>query len=207
MTALMTSPGTDDSLIERALGGDRAAFDALTSVCQDRLANLVRFRIGESLRREVDPEDVLQETYLRAFQAMDRFTSRSEDSFFRWLSGIARNVILEQSRKIRPTVDLDGEDKQGESASPSGTMRRQERLDRLQTALDQLSPDYRHVLRGVLVERLPVTEVARRMGRTPNAVSLLLLRANRKLRESFGDTQSLGLPAAELDWGDTDAAD
>ena len=206
MLALMASYDTQDSLTERARRGDRAAFDELAGVCRDRLATLVRFRLGESLRREVDSEDVIQETHLRAFQTIDRLTSRSKDSFFRWLSGIARNVILEQCRKIRPTADLEGEERQVESASPSGTIRRQERLDRLQRALDELSPDYRFVLRGVLVEKLPLTEVARRMNRTPNAVSLILLRANRKLRESFGDTQSLGLPAAELDWGDNDAA-
>ena len=101
--------------------------------------------------------------------------------------------------------DFDGTDPQGESASPSRTLRRGERLDRLQKALDELPLDYRRVLRGVLVEKLPLTEIARRMGRTPNAVSLLLLRANRKLRESFGDTQSLHLPADELHWGDSDA--
>jgi RNA polymerase sigma factor (sigma-70 family) len=84
-------------------------------------------------------------------------------------------------------------------------MRRGELLDRLQKALDGLPADYRRVLRGVLVEKLPLTEIARRMGRTPNAVSHLLLRANRRLRESFGDTQSLHLPADGLDWGDTDA--
>ena len=78
---------------------------------------------------------------------------------------------------------------------------------RLLFPLDELSPDYRRVLRGVLVEKLPLAEVASRMRRTPNAISLILLRASRKLRESFGDTQSLGLPDAELDWGGPDAED
>ena len=77
---------------------------------------------------------------------------------------------------------------------------------RLQSALDQLSPEYRRVLRGVLVEKLPLTEIAGRMGRTPNAISILLLRANRKLREVVGDTHSLGLPATQLDWGEDNGA-
>jgi RNA polymerase sigma-70 factor (ECF subfamily) len=209
MHALMAgndTRNTGNTRLERARQGDRAAFDELAGACRDRLRTLVRFRLGASLRREVDPEDVVQETLLRAFRTIGRFTSRSEDSFFRWLSGIARNVILERCRSVQPAADLDALDTQAESASPSRALRRRERLDRLQRALNELSPEYRRVLRGVLVEKLPLTEIARRMGRTPNAVSLLLLRANRKLRESFGDTQSLGLPAAELDWGESDVA-
>ena len=205
MHALMNPQNKEQALVNRARKGDRAAFEELAGACRDRLERLVQFRLGASLRRQMAPEDVLQETYLRAFRMIDRFTRRSEDSFFQWLSGIARNVILEQCRTSLPMEDFDGTDPQGESASPSRTLRRGERLDRLQKALDELPLDYRRVLRGVLVEKLPLTEIARRMGRTPNAVSLLLLRANRKLRESFGDTQSLHLPADELHWGDSDA--
>ena len=205
MHAVMDPQNTEQALIDRALNGDRGAFDELANTCRDRLEQLVQFRLGASLRRHVAPEDVIQETYLRAFPTIDRFTRRSEDSFFQWLSGIARNVIREQCRASVPTEDLGKLEPQTESASASKTMRRGERLDRLQMALDELPPDYRRVLRGVLVEKLSVTEIARRMGRTPNAVSLLLLRANRKLRESFGDTQSLHLPADELRWGDSDA--
>ena len=65
MTVLMESHPTHDPRVDRAREGDRAAFDELTTACRDRLATLVRFRLGDSLRREVDPEDILQETYLR----------------------------------------------------------------------------------------------------------------------------------------------
>ncbi len=201
----MDPQNTEQALIGRVRSGDRAAFDELASICRDRLEQLVRFRLGASLRRHVALEDVLQETYLRAFRTIDRFTRRSEDSFFQWLSGIARNVIREQCRANLPMEELVGKEPQTESASASKNLRRGERLDRLQTALDELPPDYRRVLRGFLVEKLPLTEIARGMGRSPNAVSLLLLRANRKLRETFGDTQSLHLPADELRWGDSDA--
>ena len=44
------------------------------------------------------------------------------------------------------------------------------------------------------IDGLSIEEVARRMNRSPNAVSHILLRALRKLRESLGDTESLHLP-------------
>ena len=47
-------------LIGRAKKGDRSAFDQLFSSAQDQLVNLVRSRLGPSLGRQIDPEDVLQ---------------------------------------------------------------------------------------------------------------------------------------------------
>ena len=205
MNALMDSKLDISSLAERARAGDRDAFEQLADSCRKRLLNLVRFRLGPRLRRQLGSDDVLQETYLRAFRSIEQLRPNSADSFFHWVSGIARRVILEHHRKDRHgPVEGQDQDPEAERVSPSRGMRRDERFERLQTALSAMPPDYRFVLRGVMVDKLPLTEIARRMGRTPNAVSLLLLRANRKLRESLGDTQSLGLPAAELDWGDDD---
>ena len=176
MVALMNSKKeTTQALADLARAGDRTAFEKLTDSCRDRLATLVRFRLGPSLRRHADPEDLLQETYLRAFQCIDRFEWRSQDSFFQWLSGIARRVILERCRTTQhSTAEPQADEPAGDHVSPSRAIRREERWGRLQSALDQLSPEYRRVLRGVLVEKLPLTEIARRMGRTPNAISILL---------------------------------
>ena len=210
MLALMEPPSTPQALITRARQGDRGAFDELAGSCRDRLERLVRFRLGPSLRQQLDPEDVMQETYLRAFRSIDRFVWRSEDSFFQWLSGIARNVVREACARLRGADERRAEgDEEPAAGAPSLSqgLRRGERLERLQKALDQLPPSYRQVLRSVVVEGLPLVEIARRLGKTPNAVSLLLLRANRKLRASFGDTQSLHLPPDSLDWGDGHGAD
>ncbi len=78
--------------------------------------------------------------------------------------------------------------------SPSRVLRREERFDRLEDALGSLSAEYRQVLVLVRLEGLPIKEVARRMDRSYKAVSHLPFRATRKLREVFGDTESLQLP-------------
>ena len=82
--------------------------------------------------------------------------------------------------------------------SQSKAMRRDERFDRLQAAIDALSPQYRQVLLLVRIEKLSIKEAARRLEKTPNAVSRMVLRASRKLKVIFGDTESLGLPDREL---------
>jgi RNA polymerase sigma-70 factor (ECF subfamily) len=85
-----------------------------------------------------------------------------------------------------------------DDATPSKAMRRDERFDRLQSAIDRLSPDHRRVILLARIEGLQVKEIAKLMQRSESAVKSLLLRALKALQESFGDTESLGLPDRRL---------
>ena len=69
-----------------------------------------------------------------------------------------------------------------------------------QEALDKLSGDYRKVIYLARVEGLPMKEIATHMGRSPEAVKKLLGRALEKLRERFGETESLHLPDRQVRW-------
>ena len=82
--------------------------------------------------------------------------------------------------------------------SPSKGLRRHERFDRLQTALDSLSEDHRTVLRLAHLKGLKTREIAESMNRSPEAVRQLLWRALKQLRGRFDDTESLGLPPRKL---------
>jgi RNA polymerase sigma-70 factor (ECF subfamily) len=183
-------------LIERARAGDRQAFDALAARSRAHLESIVRPRLGRQLQGRTGPEDVLQETYLRAWRSIRRFQPRGEGSFLRWLSGIAVRVILEAASRdgdVSLEVDFPSRD-----PSPSKALQREERFARLEEALETLSSEYRQVLTLVRLEGCSIAETAKRMQRSPNATSKLLLRALRKLRERFGDTESLGLPQRPL---------
>jgi RNA polymerase sigma factor (sigma-70 family) len=65
--------------------------------------------------------------------------------------------------------------------------------------LDGLSPEYREVIVLARLKGLRIKEIALRMNRSENAVSLLLSRALAKLKEAFGETESFNLPARRLD--------
>ncbi|MBN1420897.1 MAG: sigma-70 family RNA polymerase sigma factor [Planctomycetes bacterium] len=188
-----------EDLLVRAQEGDRAALDALIGRERPRLEGFVRSRLGEGLARRIEVDDVLQEALLRAVRDFAGFVPRGDDSLFRWLSGIALHVIQEAASRFgrARAVGLDS-DVPARGPSPSHLLRRIERFDRLQAALDRLSAEHREVIRLVRIEGLPVREVAKRMGRTPHAVSNLLLRATRRLREFLGDTDSLSLPDRRL---------
>ena len=83
--------------------------------------------------------------FLRAWRSLDRLTWRDEDGFFRWLSTISRHVVLELAAEERKgsTVPLDGEatDITADDPSQSKVARRKERFERLEKALQALSPD------------------------------------------------------------------
>ncbi|MBI4583245.1 MAG: sigma-70 family RNA polymerase sigma factor [Planctomycetes bacterium] len=87
-------------------------------------------------------------------------------------------------------------------SSPSKVLQREERYRRFEKAIASLSPDYREVLRLVRLEGLSVTEVAKQLNRSPHAVSQLLLRALKKLRQSFKRTGSLRLQKPGEESGD-----
>ena len=91
----MASSEHTRDLVEKAQRGDRASFEALFESSRSRLEAHVRFRLGGPLRSSLDVEDVLQETFLRGAQSIERFQWEGEGSCFRWLAGIAANIIRE----------------------------------------------------------------------------------------------------------------
>ncbi len=181
--------------LDRAKGGDREAFEQLINKEAPRLESFIRSRLGIELKRSVEIKDILQETLLRAYRLKDRFLLRDEDSLLVWLRAIAEHVILEAAsgQRRHGMISLNFE-VIAKGASPSRILRRNERFDRLQRALDALTPDQREVIHLVRMEGLPVREAAGRMNRSPHAVSNLLLRATQRLREIMGQTESFSLP-------------
>ena len=206
MYATMPSETRERQLVERARSGDHRAFEELCLGLRERLLATIRSRLGPAARQAIDPEDVLQASFVRALHSMQRFEWRGDDSFRRWLESIAIHVTLDAVRhQGRRTVLRIDRDVQGDGASPSKGMRRQERLDRLEVSMKALSPDYRTVLRLSRMDGLSIKEIANQMGRSESAVKNLLLRATKQLRQSFGDTESLNLGDGHFeDTGTTD---
>ena len=89
----------DEDLVRLARGRDEAAVRAITSRYNRRL-----FRIARSIvRDDGEAEDVVQETYVRAFTGLETF--RGDAAFGTWITRIAMNEALGRLRRQRPTVD------------------------------------------------------------------------------------------------------
>jgi len=196
----MDKSPTQRELVDRAQGGDREALDALIGMHTDRLRAWIERRVGAQLRAKTEVDDLLQETCLWVTRSIARFRWQSEASFYNWLCGIAHHMILKAAKTGADVASLHvGQEGAADSAgSPSRTLAREERFDRLAKALEGLSPEHQQVVRLARIEGLPVKEIAARLGRSPGAVSQLLARALRKLKEDFGETDSLSLPRKTL---------
>jgi len=206
-------------LIDLARGGSREAFDGIVERYRGKLDTWVQGQLGERLRGKVEAEDIIQESLLQAFQSLGRFRGKTEASFRAWLQAIARHVILNQLRRHR----LRGEDQPREvpldgaalaqngdlvelknllrasGTTPERLVRRNERFERLKGALKSLKPDHEKVIRLACIEGLPMKVVAKKLDRSSEAASMLLLRALLKLKMAFGGTESFGLPGRSLE--------
>lgn len=203
-----------EELVRRGRSGDPSAFVSLIERYRSRLEALAYVKMSAKLLRSYSVEDVLQEACLRGFRSFHSFESRGPNSFYRWISELIEHVIVDLARheeaqkRAANVISLDGEGKENrdhlknEDPSPSTLLRREERFERLKKALEGLSEDHREVILLARIQLLPMKEVARRMGRSVDAVSELLRRALCKLKQAFGRTESCGLPMKSLADGD-----
>ncbi|MBI4604342.1 MAG: RNA polymerase sigma factor [Planctomycetes bacterium] len=198
----MTERGEQEPIVRRALEGDRSAFDELFRALEDRLRAFIRSRIRSGYRGKLDVEEVLQDTFVRAFQSIGSFRGEDREQLRRWLTGVAQKTVLraetELAARRRRTLEIQ-DDVASSDVSPSRALRREERLERLRRVIDTLSGDHREVVYLTRIEGLTLKQAAARMGRSPEAVRKLFWRALKQLRGAFPDTGSLRLPDRGLE--------
>ncbi len=190
----MSSPTSTFGLLERIQRGDREAFTPLYDRYSRRLAVLVHCRLGPELRESLEIEDVLQEVFLRAHRDLGDFQYRGPGSFMRWLASIAQHVIIDlaryhgrEQRRAAETVRLRSDSNPGgpdpeDSRTPSRILRQKEEVGLLLAGLEALPEDYREAILLAKVEGLSMAEMAVRMGRSRDAVAVLLCRALQRIR-------------------------
>jgi RNA polymerase sigma-70 factor (ECF subfamily) len=171
---------------------------------RDYLTILARMQIGQRLQGKVDPTDVVQETYLHAVRDAAQFRGSSDQELAGWLrqilaarlADLVRRYCGTQGRDVRLEQALQVELDQSSQlldrglvaplSSPSEQAARHERTTWLAQALEHLPEDYREVLVLHHLEECAFPEVARRMGRSVEAVKKLWARALARLRMSLG---------------------
>ncbi|MFK7742141.1 MAG: RNA polymerase sigma factor [Planctomycetota bacterium] len=199
----MHAEETPQQLFERAKSGDLDAFSALVAPVRPRLLAVIHLRLPPPAKRRLEPDDVLQETLLAAVESLPTLEWQGERAFEGWLTTVARNRVRRtyQDRQCDSPLPEIEEPQSDEDATPVRLMRQEERFERLQSALAELTPSHREVVMLARIEGLRITEIASRIGKTPPATSMLLLRALRALRNAFGETESLSLPSRSLGGG------
>lgn len=176
---------TDRDLVDRARQGDVEAFGQLVRRHQQRIHRLAI----HMLRDRAEAEDVTQETFIRAYQALARFDGRSEP--YTWLYRIAVNLSLNtiRSRKSSKTTDdarIEGvvaETRPSAKADPPGDAARKEQYFKLCEGIDALSETLRTTLILVCVDGKSHEEVGAILGAPEGTIAWRVHEARRKLKE------------------------
>lgn len=183
------SNSDDQALVERLQAGDQAAYAELVEQHAGQIYRLALRMMGN----EADAEDVLQETFLSAFKAIDRFEGRS--SLSTWLYRIANNAALMRLRRKEPdqvSMDEPIERDDGDliprqffdfCCLPEDDLMRDEARVEMQRAIDELSPSLRSVFVLRDIEGLSTQETADALDLSVSAVKSRLMRARLSLRE------------------------
>jgi RNA polymerase sigma-70 factor, ECF subfamily len=179
----------DAELVRRARGREEAA---IRSIMQSNNRRLYRLARG-ILRNDSEAEDVVQETYVRAFTHLDSF--RGDSSLATWLARIALNEALGRSRRQRPNVEwtslppgtLEAQIIQfplSAASDPEQTMAQREIQHVVEHAIDDLPEAFRIVFITRVIEGMNVEETAEILGLKPETVKTRLHRARTMLRDN-----------------------
>jgi RNA polymerase sigma-70 factor (ECF subfamily) len=185
-------PVVDDGeleLVSRAREGDSSAFSTLIQRYEGRI-----FRLAMNItQNREDAEDVLQESFLKAYEHLDQFLGNSK--FYTWIVRIAVNQALMKLRKRRNdrSVSLDEQIDTGEDTvvreiaawdpDPEERYSQEELSTILTEAVDELAPIYRTVFTLRDVDGLSTEETAEALELSVPAVKSRLLRARLQLRD------------------------
>ena len=171
---------TDAELAERCLARDEDAVRELTRRYNQRL-----YRIARSiLRDDVEAEDVVQDTYVRALAGLEKF--RGDSALGTWLVRIATNEALGRMRRKRPTQVVDQSALEttltAAGPDPETQMATHESRAMLEAAIDDLPDAFRSVFVARMVEGLSVEETAELFALRPETVKTRVHRARARLR-------------------------
>ncbi len=190
-------PSDGDPVIRRYLDGDEEAFRTLLEPQTPVLLARIGRRMAPLLRRRISVQDVLQEAAIVAFERRASFTGRTREDFQRWIGAIVEHCIRSQvnqhagthKRALYNEVSRPGREATIQvldpTPSPSQHAIGSELEELARTALDELPPDYREVLRLHREEGATLREVGQRMGRSYEAVKKLHGRAMVEFIKNF----------------------
>lgn len=175
-----------------ALVGDSARDAAFEREALPWLDDVYRFALSLT-RDDADADDVVQETYLRAYRSWHTFIPGTECR--RWLFTICRNVFLRVRERQRPTVDLEDGEQDAVAAGSVYAAARERGYDdlyatldlapALRDALDALAEPFRSAVILVDVEDMTYETAAQVMGVPIGTVRSRLFRGRRLLQEKL----------------------
>ncbi|KQV79912.1 RNA polymerase sigma factor RpoE [Massilia sp. Root351] len=187
----MTERECDQLLVERVQAGERQAFDLLVAKYQRRLMRLV----SRIVHDPAEAEDVVQETFIKAYRAIRHF--RGDSAFYTWLYRIgintAKNFLASQSRRTPTSTENDAEQAEsfdsGEQLrdinTPESVLASQQIARTVNAAMDALPLDLRTAIVLREIEGLSYEEIADIMACPIGTVRSRIFRARDVIAEKL----------------------
>jgi len=193
----------DTELVEQARRGSRNAFQMLVEQYQSRAYRLA-FNV---LRRREDAEDVVQESFVKAYLSLPNF--KGESAFYTWFYRIVYNMSVDLKRKTarRGGAPAELDEKLlniqetnasiliGHVEGPQSSILRKEQAGRIQTALAELSDEHRAVIHLRELDGLSYEEISDILSVSKGTIMSRLHYARKKLQSALRDL----VPESELD--------
>jgi RNA polymerase sigma-70 factor (ECF subfamily) len=167
----------DNELVARTLKGDVRSYEELVR----RYERLVGSVLYSYSRREISVEDLVQETFLRAFDRLETFNP--DYRFKTWLLAIANNLGVDTLRRRRETVEFNPEAHAGTAGGPDVEAAENERARSVREAIMSLPETYAVPLVLRYLEDLSYAEISEILNLSVPAVKSRLFRARNMLAE------------------------
>jgi RNA polymerase sigma-70 factor (ECF subfamily) len=191
----------DPQLIQAAIGGDPAAVESLLLACYDDVLKHVKFSFPPYLAARTSPQDVIQETFVRAYRALGSFRPTSEGSFTGWLKRIADNVVCDEIRRNgrrktvspQPVADADSSASmasfigslEGDEPEPSAEAGRAELLRAAQVAFAGMEPHYQQAITICGIQQQSYEALAQALNTTVDSARGIYVRARKQLKQEI----------------------
>ena len=163
---MTTERECDQLLVERVRDGDKQAFDMLVAKYQRRLMRL----LSRIVHDPAEAEDVVQETFIKAYRALRHF--RGDSAFYTWLYRIgintAKNHLATQGRRTLTSADADHEQAEGfndgehlrDINTPESMLASKQIAQTVNAAMDALPLDLRTAIALREIEGLSYEEIS-----------------------------------------------
>ena len=189
-----------DAIVDEIRNG-KAEIGKLLEATRDRLVRLASIRMSTALKRRVDPEDIVQETWVTASKRFAEYLAGTRVPVFVWLRGLAIQRMVDANRfhlgaakraatreeAARKWIDQSTVDLlnrvQANDPTPSQFVANQQRGVEIKKAIQHLPSRYRDVLILRFFESLSVAETASTLDTTVSNAKVLQFRALKKLEE------------------------
>lgn len=180
---------TETEVIQRILGGEKQLYEILVRRNNQKLYRAIR----GYLKDESEIEDIMQNSYIKAFTKLYQF--KLESSFSTWLTRIAINESLARLKEKGKVYFLDEQSENNnvnileipddKQLNPQTKMIRNESKQLLEKAIDKLDTKYRSVYILKEVEDMSLKEIAEAMDITVSNVKVRLFRAKEMIKETL----------------------